>query len=488
MTDLGNGAAGGSTAGRRGPRAKGRPQHEAATSPPAEVERLLAELEVHRVELEMQNEELRAAHAEAEAGLRRYTELYDFAPVSYLTLAPDGTILEANVAASSLLKVPRSQLRGQRLGSFTSGQARSTLNLFLAKVFAGQARESCELELRSADQSDLTAHVEASADPTNQACRVALADITERIRAEDERRKLENQVRESQMAEAVRLASGEVRTQLESQLRKAGKLEAVGTLAAGIAHDFNNLLTAVIGYADLLDLEFESSTAGHEDLVQIRFAAERASALTRQLLTFARRDEAELRPLGLGPVVLDIYPLLRRLLSAEIEIVMTTEDGLWPVRGDPGQVEQILVNLALNAQDAMPTGGKLTFAIANVEVRSEGSSLWGSRWVNTLDSGSPTRAVGWLRRCSITCSSRSTRRRGWAVARALAWPRSTGLCVDTTRTSGPAVRRVSVRPSGSSSRAQSKPRSLRYTSRRSPRRRRVKSASSSSRTISSCAR
>jgi PAS domain S-box-containing protein len=153
---------------------------------------------------------------------------------------------------------------------------------------------------------------------------------------------------------------------LEAQLIQSQKMESVGRLAGGVAHDFNNLLTAISGYTELAldDLPEDSRVIG--DLEEIRKAVARASALTRQLLAFARKQVIEPRILDLNSLVRDLEKLLRRLIGEDIDLVTHTAADLRAVKADAGQIEQLLVNLAVNARDAMPDGGNLTIETANV--------------------------------------------------------------------------------------------------------------------------
>ena len=149
----------------------------------------------------------------------------------------------------------------------------------------------------------------------------------------------------------------------EERLLQAQKMEGLGRLAGGIAHDFNNLLTAILGYAQLLGADAGAAPAVRRDIDAIRGAAERAAALTRQLLTFARRQRTETRVIDLYGLTLDLDKLLRRVLGADVELVTVVGDGQAPVEADPGQLEQVLVNLAVNARDAMPRGGRIALTI-----------------------------------------------------------------------------------------------------------------------------
>jgi PAS domain S-box-containing protein len=158
------------------------------------------------------------------------------------------------------------------------------------------------------------------------------------------------------------------RKRLEDQLRQAQKMEAIGRLAGGVAHDFNNILTAIIGHVDLL-LEEEQEGGGRRvDLIGIKQAAERAAGLTHQLLAFSRKQVLQPKVLDLNALVNGTDQLLRRVIGEDVELRTVARPGLGAVEADPGQLEQVLVNLAVNARDAMPSGGRLTIEITNVEL------------------------------------------------------------------------------------------------------------------------
>jgi signal transduction histidine kinase len=162
------------------------------------------------------------------------------------------------------------------------------------------------------------------------------------------------------------LRTDELRT-TEEQLRQAQKMEAIGRLAGGVAHDFNNLLTAIIGYASMLK-DTQPTGEQREMVVQIEAASERATALTRQLLAFGRRQIMTPQVLDPRSVIDGITPLIGRIIGEDIEFTtITVPDGL-RVRVDPTQLEQVLVNLIANARDAMPAGGKLTVEVADLEL------------------------------------------------------------------------------------------------------------------------
>jgi len=157
----------------------------------------------------------------------------------------------------------------------------------------------------------------------------------------------------------------------EAELLQAQKMEAIGRLAGGVAHDFNNVLAAIFGYSDLLLEQFTADDPRRADVQEIRRSAERAAGLTRQLLAFSRKQILQPRVLNLHDVVSGTQKLLAALVGADITIEIRGGHDLWPVRADPGQMEQVLMNLAANARDAMPEGGRLTIGIANAEVQAD---------------------------------------------------------------------------------------------------------------------
>jgi len=161
------------------------------------------------------------------------------------------------------------------------------------------------------------------------------------------------------------------RAQLEEQLRQAQKIDSMGRLAGGVAHDFNNILTAIRGYAELMLLELAPGDPMRSSVTEISRAGERAADLTRQLLAFSRRQLLQPRVLALNSLIADSIKMLQRLLGEDIELVTLLDPELGHVKADAGQMEQVILNLALNARDAMPQGGKLTLETRNVILQEE---------------------------------------------------------------------------------------------------------------------
>jgi signal transduction histidine kinase len=158
---------------------------------------------------------------------------------------------------------------------------------------------------------------------------------------------------------------------LEDQLLQSQKMEAVGRLAGGVAHDFNNLLTAIIGYSQLLLGGFDISDPRRESLEEIEKAGKRAAALTSQLLAFSRKQVLQMRLLDLNSVVSNMETMLRRLIGEDVELAVALRPGIGIVKADQGQLEQVIMNLAVNARDAMPQGGKMTIETAAASLDEE---------------------------------------------------------------------------------------------------------------------
>lgn len=167
------------------------------------------------------------------------------------------------------------------------------------------------------------------------------------------------------------------RKSLEAQFRHAQKMEAVGRLAGGVAHDFNNILTAILSFAHFAAETIDPHSPASDDIAQVIKAGKRAEVLVRQLLAFSRKQAVEPRVLDVNHLVGDLEVMLRRILGEDVELLSSYANGTWPVRIDAGAFEQVLVNMAVNARDAMPTGGRLTIETANISLRDRYETVQG---------------------------------------------------------------------------------------------------------------
>jgi PAS domain S-box-containing protein len=270
-----------------------------------------------------------------------------------VTMNLSGDIVDMNAAAERMFDIARADAIGRELASLIIPEEyRADHRRALARRQPGAASRVIghRLELDGlrggAHRFPIELSVSRIETPQGPMFTAWIRDLTERRQAE----------------EALRNS--------EMQLRQAQKMEAVGRLAGGVAHDFNNVLTAIFGYADLLLDGFAPEDARRGDVEEIKRAANRAAALTRQLLAFSRKQVMQTRRLNLNDVIQNIETLLAKLVGDEIELSIAPDPLLGEVKADPGQIEQVLMNLAANARDAMPDGGRLSIFTANEDVHA----------------------------------------------------------------------------------------------------------------------
>jgi PAS domain S-box-containing protein len=308
--------------------------------------------------------------------------LLEAAPDGIVGVTHDGRIALLNAQAERLFGYHRDELLGQSVDILVPERIRSAHPGHRGHYFGNpKARpmgQGMALAAVRKDGTEFPAEISLSALETDQGTIVsaAIRDVTERLEAQA--------VRERLAAQAERDAA-------ERRMQHTRRLESLGQLAGGVAHDFNNILAVIANYAELItdsldtpDPSAQDIADARTDLAQISRAAERATRLTKQLLAFGRRDVTQAEVLSLDHVIGDVEQMLRRTLGEHIHLITQLDRDLWPVWADPSQIEQILVNLAVNARDAMPTGGTLSIDTANIELEDDdvaGSPLTPGRYV-----------------------------------------------------------------------------------------------------------
>jgi PAS domain S-box-containing protein len=300
-----------------------------------------------------------------EAELRRQALVFGTITDAVVTIDLAGAVVDWNPAATRLFGYAKDEMLGRQMSELHDPELGGSLDRTIREALVRDGRWTGEIAYRCKDGATALCEVDILAHHDTASVAVGYIGVNRDV---TERRRLEEQLRQSQ------------------------KMDAVGQLAGGIAHDFNNLLTIIKTYTEFLLEDAPAGNPQRDDLLEIRTAVRRAAALTQQLLAFSRHQLLQPRVLDLNDVIEGIEPMLRRVIGEDIRVVLRPAKGLWPVLADPGQLEQVLVNLAVNARDAMNQGGTLTIATRNVSVAPDGDTelLEPGDWVrlDVTDSGS----------------------------------------------------------------------------------------------------
>ena len=300
-----------------------------------------------------------------------FERLFDAAPAAILVSDSESRIAYANAEASRLLGYPLDDLVGRDTESIVPTSLREEYakgrEEFIGEVQKNPIGSGVEAKLLCSDGTELPVEAAVSVVETDQGRMIVsvLRDLSADLEGERERRNLETSLKRATGGEA-----------LDSQIGQTGRLETVGQLAGGIAHDFNNILGVIINYSQFVIDELDEGSSVRADVEEIWRAARRGAALTRQLTIFSRHESQSLESVDLNDVVNDLEALLKRTLGEHIELTTSLGSELWPIEADRGQIEQALVNLALNSRDAMPNGGTLSVTTANVELDVREASLF----------------------------------------------------------------------------------------------------------------
>jgi two-component system cell cycle sensor histidine kinase/response regulator CckA len=318
---------------------------------------------------------LKDSQARLEESARQVLTLTEHSPDPIVRLDRDGRYLYVNAVYEKLVGISRSEVLGKRLGEATAAHLLSPVapEFLTLRRTVEQARNTgspVETELSvelAAGARTFDIRVIPECDDAEHVVSLLLIgrDITERRRVEERMRQLEEQSRHTQ------------------------RLEAIGRLAGGVAHDFNNNLTAISGFANLVLMGLDEDDRRRDNLREVQKAVERASALTRQLLAFSRRQVLQPKNIDLNALLADLEPMLRRTIGEHIQLHLSLTPDLAGLWADGSQVQQVIVNLAVNARDAMPGGGELRFSTALVEV----DEAWGEQHQPSVTSIPPGRYV-----------------------------------------------------------------------------------------------
>ena len=316
---------------------------------PQDVKNLVEELQIHQVELEMQNEELRRAQLELEEARDRFSDLYEFAPVGYFTISYKGLIQEANLRGATMLGVERRQLIGQPFTRFITADTQDVFYHHRQKLIETRSKQSFELKLWKKDGTEFHAQLECvmvEDDEGNIECfRAAVSDIQERKRAEEEK------------------------TRLEDQLQRVNKMEALGLMAGGVAHDLNNILSGIVSYPELLLLDLPEDSPLRNPIKTIQESGMRAADVVEDLLTIAKGVASRKEVLNLNTIVSEYLDSAEYLEQEKNHSFVDLKTKLAPdllnVNGSSTHMMKTLMNLVVNALEAIEGSGTVIISTAN---------------------------------------------------------------------------------------------------------------------------
>jgi signal transduction histidine kinase/ActR/RegA family two-component response regulator len=304
--------------------------------------RLIHELEVHQIELELQYDELQRAKTAADIATSKYSDLYDFSPSGYFTLSKLGEVTELNLTGAKMLGTVRSKQINRSFDIFVSPESKPVFNQFLDKVFQSKVLETCENIVLKDECLPTYVLLTGLISENEEQCNITMVDITERKQGE------------------------EANLHLEQQLQHAQKLESLGVLSGGIAHDFNNILTIIVGYCGLTKMNYESAK---KNIPQIEKAAERAAVLCRQMMAYAGKAQLTMTEVNMVTQIEETVDMLRATSPQNAVITSEFSANIPIIRGDPGQLHQVLMNLIINASESLGTKqGEVNVSLAKFEV------------------------------------------------------------------------------------------------------------------------
>jgi len=314
-------------------------------------ERLIRKLEDKMLDLERVNKKLKESE-------EKYRDLIDNANDAVIVIEPTGYLSFVNPKFCEMSGYSMEEAKKLHFSKLVHSDYVDMVTEYFEKRLAGQ-EVTRNYEVQVLTKSGKTIYIDNNVTTIEKEGRIIgiltiMRDITER-----------------KLAEMASKRANEEKLKLQVQLLQTQKMEAIGTLTGGVAHDFNNMLAVIQGYADLSIKTIDEKDPLYSDMQQISIAAKSAARLTRQLLLFSRKQPIELVSLKINKMIDDLLKMLRRIISEDITIKTELEPDLWNVRADVGCIEQVIMNLAVNAKDAMPEGGELVIKTENVIVDKE---------------------------------------------------------------------------------------------------------------------
>ena len=340
-----------------------------------EIQRLLHEMQIHQIELEMQNAELRQARDENEKTLEKYTDLYDFAPVGYFTLDRNGAIGDVNFSGASLLASERSRLIGRRFGLFVTEEAKLFFFEFLGKVFASQGKQSCELMLTLEGISPCFVQIEAVAFASGQECRVAVINITERRLAEDALAETSKNLEElnRSLEESIAQAVHEIR-QKDQMLIHQDRMAVMGEMINNIAHQWRQPLNTLGLIIQQLMLFYDSPVFGREFLEKnTGKGMELIQHMSQTIDDFKNffKPDKETVAFSVKQVIERTLSLIEKSFQEQQISVDLQTEGDPVLNGYPNEYAQVLLNIVMNARDAL-VANKVDAARISLRAFAEG--------------------------------------------------------------------------------------------------------------------
>ncbi|MDO8738679.1 response regulator, partial [Candidatus Deferrimicrobium sp.] len=307
---------------------------------------------------EQLEEKVRERTAAIEESASRYRLLFEQSPYGVLIIDPEtGRAVEFNETAHRQLGYSREEFASLTIADYAAREKPEEIEEKIRKTIKGERIDfQTSHRTKEGEIRDILVTTQAITLSGRTVIHTIFQDITDKTKAERE------------LAQST------------EQLRQSQKIEAVGRLAGGIAHDFNNLLTVIIGYCELITIKIGEENPLWTDLQEISKSANRAAALTGQLLAFSRRQILQPKVLEIDTVVPEMDKMLRRLIGEDINLVTNLGAGAGKVKVDPGQIEQVIVNLVINSRDAMPDGGAITIETATVELDEAYVRAHGGAW------------------------------------------------------------------------------------------------------------